>query len=552
MHYGLRCSVLGSSPHFILHVHKRKSAPPLHRTIEARRKNLLKPSNAVPPSSSRQPTACHRLLLAQIQLATGYWLLDTGYWTLDQLEVNMSAIGAQDEPKAFEILSTEVNQLILRELKDSDKDIASYRMICRTTRDVIDGDHIFWRAVFGKKYDVKCGLSTRQMQALYYSRAYLLRRGRQFDFFRGRLPGERKVVEMLQTLIIESFEGTAANDYGIHNSKNLLHLREFMRTSHILNSARRAPEPKAHEPQDVDARLAATKIMLFQLIFGMDDLEHEIFAFEESQQIAYRHGTVYKIFRMNDRYLNLEWVLESMNYWRKHMGYTLMKTLVRVLPKLAQEDWPSAWRRPITQGEQRLSRNWKGAFAFVDNYDDFYRMSQGDLEGTYFDCGIGLVDPDRDEHFLYSIELDFADKSRLPSGKQLDWPVPFEECLESLDNDAGKNGLRNSGPYQPQKTKSIHFTGKGKSSWDEYKTLGWLNPLPPQGGIPGWQRITFMSHYLTDYSHASIENAMAYEGVVLPGGRMIIGHYWKAFDPKGVRPHDSGPFIMWAAYDPEE
>jgi hypothetical protein len=58
--------------------------------------------------------------------------------------------------------------------------------------------------------------------------------------------------------------------------------------------------------------------------------------------------------------------------------------------------------------------------------------------------------------------------------------------------------------------------------------LGWLNPLPPQGGIPGWQRITFMKHFSQDYEHPNEDNLWAYEGVVLPGGRIILGRWWFA------------------------
>jgi hypothetical protein len=58
--------------------------------------------------------------------------------------------------------------------------------------------------------------------------------------------------------------------------------------------------------------------------------------------------------------------------------------------------------------------------------------------------------------------------------------------------------------------------------------LGWLNTLPPQGGIPGWQRITFMKHFTQDYDHPNEDNLWAYEGVVLPGGRIILGRWWFA------------------------
>jgi hypothetical protein len=61
--------------------------------------------------------------------------------------------------------------------------------------------------------------------------------------------------------------------------------------------------------------------------------------------------------------------------------------------------------------------------------------------------------------------------------------------------------------------------------------LGWLNSLPPQQGIPGWQRITFMKHFNEDLNDPMDDNLWAYEGVVLPGGRIILGRWWFASEP---------------------
>jgi hypothetical protein len=57
---------------------------------------------------------------------------------------------------------------------------------------------------------------------------------------------------------------------------------------------------------------------------------------------------------------------------------------------------------------------------------------------------------------------------------------------------------------------------------------GWLNPLPEQSGIPGWQRITLMKHFQEVLDLSDPENHWAYEGVVLPGGRIILGRWWYA------------------------
>jgi hypothetical protein len=78
----------------------------------------------------------------------------------------------------------------------------------------------------------------------------------------------------------------------------------------------------------------------------------------------------------------------------------------------------------------------------------------------------------------------------------------------------------------------------------EFFSTGYVNPLPPQEGIPGWKRLTMMKYFLTD-DGAFDENALwAYEGVVLPGGQIIVGRWWS---PELVPAEDmySGPFILW-------
>lgn len=78
---------------------------------------------------------------------------------------------------------------------------------------------------------------------------------------------------------------------------------------------------------------------------------------------------------------------------------------------------------------------------------------------------------------------------------------------------------------------NIQFVGQGEDLEDEFNAIGWLNPLPPQAGISGWQRITFMKHFIDDFDQmdqVELDNLWAYEGVVLPGGRIILGRWWFA------------------------
>lgn len=76
--------------------------------------------------------------------------------------------------------------------------------------------------------------------------------------------------------------------------------------------------------------------------------------------------------------------------------------------------------------------------------------------------------------------------------------------------------------------------------------------------VPGWHRITFMK-YSTAYPDPSlhpIEDCWAYEGVVLPGGKVMFGRWWQPEDEEesvSATPEErwnqrlcSGPFVFWA------
>jgi hypothetical protein len=91
--------------------------------------------------------------------------------------------------------------------------------------------------------------------------------------------------------------------------------------------------------------------------------------------------------------------------------------------------------------------------------------------------------------------------------------------------------------------------GSGTDLNDEFNVIGWLNALPDQCGIPGWQRITFMKHFADDLDYVDGENLWAYEGVVLPGGRIMVGRWWFASEDTDRNVSASGErfTMIWTA-----
>ena len=79
----------------------------------------------------------------------------------------------------------------------------------------------------------------------------------------------------------------------------------------------------------------------------------------------------------------------------------------------------------------------------------------------------------------------------------------------------------------------------------EFYATGYTYPLPSQHGVPGWQRIVMMKYFLDDNGNYEEEALWAYEGVVLPGGQLIVGRWWAPDDNVPQEKIYSGPFVFW-------
>ncbi|KAG9186825.1 hypothetical protein G6011_09933 [Alternaria panax] len=458
----------------------------------------------------------------------------------------MSRLQDPSTATAFNSLPIELNKSIVHEL-DTDKDIATYRLICHSTNDAIDADKLsFWRAKYREKYDFKEGPSNLQLRRTYQRRSKQLRRGVKYPFFYGTLPRERQVVNTLKDLINESFQGAAeVDEHGRLRCKNQAHIVDFILRSRLLNNDRRAPDTPPGALMPIDDGLAAVKLVCLQFVYNLEGIEHNIFAFEESQYAVYLSAVVAPLFHHDHTKLNLGWMLHAMNFFRHHMMNENAQTLFDKLEELDATQKPSAWREELTNGAHPLSKYWKGTYSFLDNSEVQKLRRQGPGKQVYIDKNV-------DEGKIQSLELTFAQDRVLPDGRQLPWPPVFEDRLCSLKNDTGKQGITTQGrSLAKTAASSIQFEGKGEDLDDEYMALGWLNALPPQGGIPGWQRISFMKHFTQDYDHPNEDNLWAYEGVVLPGGRIILGRWWFASEQSHPSLEYNGPFILWAVDEPD-
>jgi hypothetical protein len=82
-----------------------------------------------------------------------------------------------------------------------------------------------------------------------------------------------------------------------------------------------------------------------------------------------------------------------------------------------------------------------------------------------------------------------------------------------------------------------------------YHLHGRLHVLPPQHGIPGFQRVTMVKYMLGPNSASDPEQPIkewAYEGLVTPGNTFMVGRWWDLLGPNLYdRQPYCGPFIFW-------
>jgi hypothetical protein len=307
-------------------------------------------------------------------------------------------------------------------------------------------------------------------------------------------------------------------------SKNQQVLAEYIRTSKFLVNDRRPPRPSDKERNEVSPLLAAVKLMCVPLLFELEGIKHHVFGVEELQRAVYAPTNAAPLYRgLEGTTLNLAWVLQCLEFFRHHMTNQEVATLVDAMDELPPDQRPTAWREPLRTGAYKLGRHWKGTYSYLSPNETRKIRSLGadDVAESYF------TDMNVDEGRIQSLELDFVDK-----GGALPWPPVFEAHLRSLRGAKPKTlPLKTQGRSCIQEGGSpnnLQFYGAGADGDDEFQATGWVNGLPAQEGIPGWQRITFMKHFGRDEAEWDEENLWAYEGVVLPGGRIILGRWWFA------------------------
>ncbi|KAK7606833.1 hypothetical protein BKA81DRAFT_382050 [Phyllosticta paracitricarpa] len=461
----------------------------------------------------------------------------------------MSPFGCIDmaRPKAFQIMPVELNQEIAQHL-DDDKDLVSFRASCRQARDSIDDQDSFWHKRFGTVYDhnrrlAHQGGTNRRLRITYQTRKNFLRDG--VGFAKGNTRKEKEAVAVLIDMIRESYEGGFLRDDYLTSCRNLEEISKFAKSTNLLDAVFCGRGKVSRDGRVIDFGLnqdfVAVQLMLAPLLLDCEDYRRPL-NFSDSQKVVYSNDGSMTMWRNNTLELNLEWLLHMLNFFKFHMVGD-DNTLRDPMLDLEREQRPQFWTGLLTSAPKKLGRRWMGTYAYLD------RDEMAQLRGNNAD-NILLMDKNVD-HGDGAIQTLWID---LDEQHEFEWPALFEQHLKSqtlpppahphAQHRAPTGHDSDSSRVANDDLESYMFRADGYDD-EHFQATGWVNQLPAQRGIPGWQRITMMK-YFDDHEGGFDPNSLwAYEGVVLPGGKVILGRWWS---PDANVPADqrySGPFIFW-------
>jgi hypothetical protein len=436
----------------------------------------------------------------------------------------------------------------------------------------------FWRLRFSEKFDVKNvqipeGSTIRDV---YISRLRALfpnslKDGLTPNLHQLGLRESRKAIKVLKNLIIGMYScfnrlvfltqfteaDPCLDEEGSPTSKNFEMLRFFIEESSILCDSWDEPElvftesrsKKSYEPQPARGlrELEIVRICLAAEQFNFQfPCKHKHDDHPKPKQFIRDQHAVYKSVArepiLRGLTVNVHWALHAINFFSWHASaiLNLPGPFSFHFSQLSFEELPKLWREPLAHANpKKLGRVWKGTYAFIER-DEVNTLRTTCSRHGFDDQNISNGNP------IQTMKMWVPGiQDNVPSN--CTYTPKFEQYLHTFTK------LRHplySGDEDVQKAlaETYGYEALGFDEEDFYAT-GYITPLPPQRGIPGFQRITMMKYFKDKRTDKVDMNALwAYEGVILPGGQMIVGRWWA---PEAVPESQqySGPFILWCVDD---
>ncbi|KFX91484.1 hypothetical protein O988_07727 [Pseudogymnoascus sp. VKM F-3808] len=441
-------------------------------------------------------------------------------------------------------LPLEVHQNIIDHLP-SDKDLTHYGEVCKALRSCLAP--IVWQKRFLRVFDNIPDASPVILQALYKRRQGI---AKTFISFDDDVPADRNArrvcLEMIRDIIIESDAAIIMDEDNNETVSGHNH-RFFIKYFHYVTEDGQLQgtdllesyagtmfntTPKK-KPIGLEAFAMVVKLCFAHLLLHPDIFNIRSSIFMASQEHVYKCLTEAPLFTGRNKHeINFPWLLHVVNFFKFHL-----KTpdgegiLAHMYQQLEKSELPTAWTGKIKGGTQKLGPHWKGAFTFLREEDlELFRLAQHHEN---------LVDETTDGNNGFQDLTLFSD---LKSTPQLACPPVMDDWLKGSPSGEYKDKISGE-RVMPQVQ---DFFGLGRSDGD-YHLHGRVYGLPPQHGIPGFQRVSMLKYLpCVDGLYGTGRTSFwAYEGVVLPGGHIMLGRWWSPTGPMDRGRTYCGPFIFW-------
>ncbi|MCJ1223689.1 hypothetical protein MMC12_000332 [Toensbergia leucococca] len=505
---------------------------------------------------------------------------------------------------AFNILPIEINEHIASYLM-LDSDLSSFTLTCHEARAAVNSSRSgIWRQRFARSFDLPPRKLSYELKTKYQLRQKTLRRPVRFQY--GQDFVERRALELVRDLIVESFvnAGISQDVTSELISNNVAQLRRFVLTTDLLSNI-----------FFVQSRPGITDPLMetIQLLFTHWTLElpscRRTYGFPTSQQVVYSHPNTCPMFLDSHmRKVNIEYLLHVANFFKYHLTLPEEATLYHLFQELEDDEKPRGWQGRLEQGPKKLGSHWKGSYSYLHDINDIQHIRSEEPGSNIFTDSIDYNDG------FQTLNIDFSSLSSTPWPRAFEkhlHSLPLPELVGTLKYGVNFNHQNHrdhtqelislnrqrskylpsppsTPPFSPAPPSSLTppsslaspgsippspstysfekipkprkgrdylpFIGTGNDA-EAFHCAGNVHALPPQHGIPGWQRITLMKHFQPLSAASSSDSSelvdmdigngcWAYEGIVLPGGMMMLGRWWSPLDDSEERAC-TGPFIFW-------
>ncbi|KAG0649749.1 hypothetical protein D0Z07_3720 [Hyphodiscus hymeniophilus] len=441
---------------------------------------------------------------------------------------------------------------------ERDSDVLTYAQLCKKTRDSISSS--VWRKRFVDTFDMPEG----DFETLALAQKYAYRREfagwvcfdmKPFSAFATaecaavQEVNTKKCLLVLRDLILESNARKVIDAEGKQTivGRNHEYIRDWVqhggrKYTDIIDAILSTDKTSWDFRDVVSATTVDSLVLVIQLCLTYISLHpgscnNEVSHFDMSQREAYADHAKQPVFVGGWKQdINVRWLLHTVNFFKLHLKSPHgAGVLAQHYEDLEHHQTPQPWLGRIQGGTQPIGSHWKSAYTFLKDHKTLMSLRLNDYDD----------EPAVDDGETLSDLTIFFDDSKFSSDS---WPKAFETLLQT-DPYANSSPLRarrtrtsNTVTNQKYELKAFYGTSRGTKGAHFY---GRIHGLPPQQDIIGFQRISMIKFYPLNEEYDPFQ-IWAYEGCVLPGGRVIVGRWWDlTADPSHPVDIFGGPFIWW-------